>query len=148
MFRQFEAKIVTGRLWSSTLLLLFLFITASRAPLAGQFRQDDLPTLSNKTLATPRSLEAFTGTLTTVKPKGKLITLETNGGEATEIFSCRNGPAIRTIAGQKMKFRALKPGMMVVVYYSSKKGRRTVKDVLVLKAKPAKKEAESASPES
>ena len=148
MFHQFEAKVVTGRLWSSSLLLLFLFIPASRAPLAGQFDQNDIGTLSNKTVATPRSLEAFTGTLITIKPKGKLITLETNGGKATEIFSCRNGPAIRTVAGQKMKFKALKPGMMVVVYYSSKKGRRSVKDVLVLKAKPAKKEAESASPES
>ena len=117
-------------------------------PLAGQFDQDDIGTLSNKTVATPRSLEAFTGTLTTIKPKGKLITLETNGGEATEIFSCRNGPSIRTITGQKMKFKALKPGMMVVVYYSSRKGRRSVKDVLVLKAKPAKKKAKSASPES
>ena len=83
-----------------------------------------------------------------IRPKGKLITLQTDEGRATEIFSCKNGPAIRTIAGKKMKFKALEPGMMVVVYYSSRKGRRTVKDVLVLKSKPAKKEAVSDSSES
>lgn len=133
---------------SVSLLLLFIFIAASQVPLAGQYRHDDISTLSNKTVATPRSLEAFTGTLTMIRPKGKLITLQTDEGRATEIFSCRNRPAIRTIAGKKMKFKALEPGMMVVVYYSSRKGRRTVKDVLILKSKPAKKEAVSASSES
>lgn len=148
MFHYFGTRFISVRLLSSSLLLLFIFIFASRVPLAGQYNHDDITTLSNKTVATPRGLEAFTGTLTAVRPKGKVITLETDEGRATEIFSCRNGPAIRTLAGKKMKFKALKPGMMVVVYYSSRKGRRTVKDVLVLKVKPAKKEAVSASSES
>ena len=148
MFHYSGTRFVSVRLLSTSLLLLFIFIAASQVPLAGQFGRNDITTLSDKTVATPRGLEAFTGTLTTIRPKGKLITLQTDEGRATEIFSCKNSPAIRTIAGKKMKFKALEPGMMVVVYYSSRKGRRTVKDVLVLKSKPAKKEAVSDSSES
>jgi len=127
-------------------------IVISQVPLAGQRDTGEfaptLAPLSNKTMSTPKSLEAFTGTLTSVRSKGKMITLETDEGNATEIFSCKNGPGIRTVAGKKIKFKSLKPGMMVVVYYSSKRGRRSVKDVLVLKTGSAKKETVPDSPKS
>lgn len=128
------------------------FIVISQIPLAGQRDNGEfaptLAPLSNKTMSTPKSLEAFTGILTSVRSKGKMITLETDEGNATEIFSCKNGPGIRTAVGKKIKFKSLKPGMMVVVYYSSKRGRRSVKNVLVLKTGSAKKETVPDPPKS
>ena len=88
---------------------------------------------TNKTATTPRNLEAFTGKLSLVELKRKKLTLLSVEGRFTEIFTCKNGPTIRTANGKKRKFRDLQPGMTLVVYYNSKKGRRTVRDVMILK---------------
>ncbi len=95
---------------------------------------------TDKTATTPRNLEAFTGKLSQVEPKRKKLTLLSVEGRFTEIFNCNNGPTIRTAHGKKRKFRDLEPGMTLVVYYSSRNGRRTVRDVLILKAAATKKE--------
>ena len=98
---------------------------------------------TNKTATTPRNLEAFTGKLSLVEPKRKKLTLLSVEGRFTEIFSCKNGPTIRTAYGKKRKFRDLRPGMTLVVYYNSRNGRRTVRDVMILKGVSTKKEAGS-----
>ena len=95
---------------------------------------------TNKTATTPRNLEAFTGKLSRVEPKRKKLTLLSVEGRFTEIFNCKNGTTIRTAHGKKRKFGDLEPGMTLVVYYSSRNGRRTVRDVLILKAAATKKE--------
>ncbi len=134
-----------GTLWLAVLLSAFAMLVF-RGHMGAQLPFTQQSPVSNKTLSTPRNLEAFTGKIATVKPKSKLLTLESLEGRATEIFSCKKGPAIRTAYGKRKKFRDLKPGMTLVVYYSSRKGRRTVKDVLILKEAPAKQGAGSSSP--
>ena len=137
---------------SGTLLLSAFLLTIAMLILRGNIRAQlpsiQQPPVSNKTLSTPRNLEAFTGKIATVKPKDKVLTLESVEGSATEIFSCKKGPAIRTAYGKRKKFRDLKPGMTLVVYYSSRKGRRKVKDVLILKEAPSKQSEESSPPKS
>ena len=137
---------------SGTVLLSTSLLTIAMLIVHGNTRAQ-LPSIqqapvSGKTISTPRHLEAFTGKITTVKPKHKILTLESVEGSATEIFSCRKGPAIRTAYGKRKKFQDLKPGMTLVVYYNSRKGRRTVKDVLILKEAPSKLSEESSPPKS
>ena len=95
--------------------------SSSAAHMGAQLPFTQQSPVSNKTLSTPRNLEAFTGKIATVKPKSKLLTLESLEGRATEIFSCKKGPRYGPLT-ETEKFRDLKPGMTLVVYYSSRKG--------------------------
>lgn len=133
---------VSGLRISGFLFLVMGFVAL--LPLSAQFGRTGIESPdrvgTNKTATTPRNLEAFTGKLSQVEPKRKKLTLLSVEGRFTEIFNCKNGPTIRTAHGKKRKFRDLEPGMTLVVYYSSRNGRRTVRDVMILKAAATKKE--------
>jgi hypothetical protein len=91
---------------------------------------------------------AFSGIVTTVDLDKKVLHVDTVEGTFTEIFPLKKGFDINSARGGRLKVQDLKPGMNVIVYYEQRRGRRNVKEIMVIAAEPPegeKKDKDSSS---
>ena len=95
--------------------------------------------------------QAFTGIIQSLDLGHSLLNVNGVQGGATEIFPVKKTIHVAGADGARLKLETLKPGTNVLIYYEQKGDRRTVKDIVVLRAAPprpapAAKEAKSTPP--
>ena len=76
----------------------------------------------------------------------QLLNVNTVQGENTEIFPLRKGTRVATANGGRKRLSQLTPGTNVLIYYEQRGDRRTVKQIVVLGAAPAKDKKASPPP--
>ena len=89
---------------------------------------------------------AFSGIVQSVDLHHQLLNVNTVQGENTEIFPLRKGTRVATANGGRKRLSQLTPGTNVLIYYEQRGDRRTVKQIVVLGAAPAKDKKASPPP--
>ena len=90
--------------------------------------------------------QAFSGIVQSVDLHHQLLNVNTVQGENTEVFPLRKGVRVATANGGRTKLDQLTPGTNVLIYYEQRGDRRTVKQIVVLGAAPAKDKKASPPP--
>jgi len=90
--------------------------------------------------------QAFSGIVQSVDLHHQLLNVNTVQGENTEIFPLRKGTRVATANGGRKRLSQLTPGTNVLIYYEQRGDRRTVKQIVVLGAAPAKDKKASPPP--
>ena len=82
--------------------------------------------------------QAFSGIVQSLDLHHQLLNVNTVQGENTEVFPLRKGTRVATANGGRKRLSQLTPGTNVLIYYEQRGDRRTVKQIVVLGAAPAK----------
>ncbi len=125
-------------------VLVFCFCAASRGKAQGQEHKRHVPGLDK--ISGGSTNQAFSGIVQSLDMKRNILNVNTVQGGVTEIFPIKKGLKVETAEGSKTKLEDLKPGTNVLIYYSQKGDRRTVKQIVVLAAE--KVAAKKATPHS
>ncbi len=110
---------------------LFVFVQA--VPLRAQEHKSKVPLLGKITSSSTRH-QAYSGTVQSLDMKQKILNVYSRQGRNIEIFPLKKDVRVKGADGKKMKLKALRPGMTVLIYYDEKRGERTVKNIIVLKS--------------
>lgn len=125
-----------GRLGRAALVTLALcLIGASLSSAQGQERKRRVPGLDK--ISGGSTNQAFSGIVQSLDMKRSILNVNTVQGGVTEIFPIKKGMHVESADGDKLKLAELKPGTNVLIYYSQKGDRRTVKQIVVLAGEPA-----------
>ncbi len=125
-----------GRLVRVSLMILALCLCAtSLASAQGQERKRHVPGLDK--ISGGSTNQAFSGIVQSLDMKRSILNVNTVQGGVTEIFPIKKGMHVESADGDKLKLAELKPGTNVLIYYSQKGDRRTVKQIVVLAGEPA-----------
>jgi hypothetical protein len=146
-FEGARAPIAKSR-WQTRHRALLVFTLAFLAALGARSAQEDrkhkVPVLDK--INSGPSEQAFNGTVQSLDVRHSLLNVNTVQGSDTEIFPIKKSVHVSTATGGKLKLAALTPGTNVLIYYEQKGDRRTVKNIVVLRETPPKKEKQSPPP--
>ncbi len=112
--------------------LVFCLCGANLGNAQGQERKRHVPGLDK--ISGGSTNQAFSGIVQSLDMKRSILNVNTVQGGVTEIFPIKKGMKVETAEGIKTKLEDLKPGTNVLIYYSQKGDRRTVKQIVVLAA--------------
>lgn len=118
------------------LLAVALAVICLRAAYAGQESKHKPPVLDK--LSSGVTQQAFSGIVQSLDLKHSLLNVNPVEGDATEIFPVKKTPKVAGADGERLRIESLKPGTNVLIYYEQKGDKRTVKDIVVLRAAPSK----------
>ncbi len=111
-------------------VLLLCLCGASLGKAQGQEHKHHVPGLDK--ISGGSTNQAFSGIVQSLDMKRNILNVNTVQGGVTEIFPIKKGLKVETAEGNKTRLEDLKPGTNVLIYYSQKGDRRTVKQVVVL----------------
>ena len=124
--------------------LVFCLCGANLGKAQGQERKRHVPGLDK--ISGGSTNQAFSGIVQSLDMKRSILNVNTVQGGVTEIFPIKKGMKVENAEGDKRKLEDLKPGTNVLIYYSQKGDRRSVKQIVVLAAE--KVAAKKATPHS
>lgn len=105
-------------------------VVALAAPQAfAQSRKSKVPVLNK--LSGPNR-QAFSGVVTSLDMKLKILNVERGEGKDVEIFPLKKETHVEDASGNRLSLKALKPGTNVLIYFNEKAGERKVTQVMVL----------------
>jgi hypothetical protein len=135
--RDGRAKQTLAGLFRAPLVVagLCLFIAAGLGTAHGQQRKPRVPGLGRISGGSTR--QAFSGVVQSLDMKHSILNVNTVEGGVTEIFPIKKNTDVVTADGDKLKLKDLKSGTNVLIYYTQKGDRRTVKQIVVLAGEPA-----------
>ena len=88
------------------------------------------------------SHQAFTGRVLSLDVRRSVLNVNAVRGSGTEIFALKKKSVrVEAANGDRLKLEELQPGTNVIVYYDQRGEQRSVKDIVVLQAAPAKEPA-------
>ena len=90
--------------------------------------------------------QAFSGTVQSLDLAQHVLEVNPTEGKTIEIFPVKKGVSISTADGGKFKLKQLAPGTHVMIYYDQRGYHRTVKQILVLAARPDEQKKKNAPP--
>lgn len=126
------------------ILVALIGLTLVQPASAQVKRKHHVPGVDKMTSAGAHQM--FNGKVQSLDLERDLLTVYTMQGENVEIFPLHKGIRVTTSDGEKMKLKELAPGTNVLVSYEQKGDRRTVKDIVVLKAGPEASRKKSPPP--
>ncbi len=136
---------ILPRVAGVTLIVLICWLCgASPGYTQGQEHKHHVPGLDK--ISGGSTNQAFSGIVQSLDMKRNILNVNTVQGGVTEIFPIKKGMKVETADGDKIKLEDVKPGTNVLIYYSQKGDRRTVKQIVVLAAE--KVAAKKANPHS
>jgi hypothetical protein len=125
---------------AALILILALTMLCSLCPvLAQDEHRRKVPGLEK--ISPGYSHQAFSGRVLSVDIRQSLLNVNAVRGSGTEIFPLKKSVRVEAANGDRLKLEELQPGTNVIVYYDQRGERRTVKDIVVLQAPPAKEPA-------
>ena len=90
--------------------------------------------------------QAFSGTVQSLDLEQHVLEVNPSEGKTVEIFRVKKGFSISTADGGKFKLKQLVPGTNVMIYYDQKGDHRTVKEIVVLSARPDEPKKKASPP--
>jgi Cu/Ag efflux protein CusF len=120
-------------LWASALSALALVVGLATA--RAQEEKHKISGFEEKVMA-GTGRQAFSGKVRSLDLDHKILHVDTVEGGATESFPLKKGVEVVMASGAKHDLSSLKPGINVLIYYEQKGDRRTVKQIVILAAKP------------
>jgi len=125
---------------AARILVLTLTILCSLCPVSAQDEHKrKVPGLEK--ISPGFSHQAFSGRVLSVDIRQSLLNVNAVRGSGTEIFPFKKSVRVEAANGDRLKVEELQPGTNVIVYYDQRGEQRTVKDIVVLQAAPAKEPA-------
>jgi hypothetical protein len=127
-------------------LITTLILGTLLVPIPGRAQQEKakkLPGLDK--ITSGPSQQAFSGIVSSVDLKRKILNVGTVQGGVTEIFPIKREVHVVTADGDRLKLSSLTPGTNVIIYYEQRADRRNVKQIVILAGEPkaAKKKTPS-----
>jgi hypothetical protein len=90
--------------------------------------------------------QAFSGSVQSLDLEQHVLEVNASEGKTMEIFPIKKGVSISTADGGKFKLKELTPGTNVIVYYDQRGDHRTVKQIVVLAARPDEQKKKAPPP--
>src|ERR1051325_6644934 len=94
------------------------------------------------------SHQAFSGRILSLDIQRSLLNVNAVRGNGTEIFPLKKSVRVEKANGDRLRLEELQPGTNVIVYYDQRGEHRSVKDIVVLQAAPAKDKDNKSTPPS